>query len=480
MPHNEASEIDGASTSIIDLRAIGSALYKSAAKNWRGPGLYWSSGRRLVFCQGFGEPPMHILFLSHYFPPEVNAPATRTYEHCRRWVRAGHQVTVLTCAPNCPRGEVFDGYQNKWRSEETVAGIRVIRVWTYIAANQGFARRILNYLSFMLVATLHAARVANVDLIVATSPQFFCGWAGVLSKWLKRKPLVLEIRDLWPDSILAVGAMRKSLLIRLLGWLERRMYAAAAHIVTVGKDYRSGMVAKGVPWNKISVIPNGVDPNEFQFTGDRDAFRRRNGLAGKFVCGYVGTVGMAHGLEVILRAAEMARDKRLDDLLFWIVGDGARRSELQAEANRLNLDNVIFTGLLPKDQMPAVISSCDTFLVHLRGTELFSTVLPSKIFEAMALEVPIICGVRGQAEDIVCESGAGVAMTPDVAEELLDRIDIIRTVGRKAFRARDYLARHFDRERLAFGMLEILKAQSGVPELDTTQEIAFKLAQKAA
>lgn len=423
---------------------------------------------------------MHILFLTHYFPPEVNAPATRTYEHCRRWVESGHQVTVITCAPNCPQGVVFEGFRNAWRSEELVDGIRVIRVWTYIAANKGFARRILNYLSYMLIATLHAARVANVDMVVATSPQFFCGWAGVLTRWIKRKPLVLEIRDLWPDSILAVGAMRKSPLIRFLEWLERRMYAAATHIVTVGNDYRSGMVSKGVAWNKISVVPNGVDPSEFRFTGDRDAFRRRSGLEGRFVCGYVGTVGMAHGLEVVLRAAELAKAQQRDDLLFWIVGDGARRSELQTEANRLGLDNVVFAGLLPKSQMPAVISACDAFLVHLRGSELFSTVLPSKIFEAMALEVPIICGVRGQAQDIVCESGAGVAMTPDVAGELLDRIATIRTRGRQAFGARQYLARNFDRDRLAFEMLDILKAQAGVPELDTTQEIAFKRTQKAA
>jgi colanic acid biosynthesis glycosyl transferase WcaI len=423
---------------------------------------------------------MHVLFLSHYFPPEVNAPATRTFEHCRRWVEAGHKVTVITCAPNCPHGRVYPGYRNRWRSEETVNGVRVLRVWTHLAPNKGFARRILNYLTYLFSATLRAARVSDVDVIVATSPQFFCGWAGVLVKWLKRKPFILEIRDLWPDSILAVGAMRHTHLIQVLEWLERRMYRAAKHIVTVGNDYRRGLVEKGVPWNRISVVPNGVDLATFRFDGDRDEVRQGFGLEGKFVCGYIGTVGMAHGLEVMLNAAEMAKKSGKHDLLFWIVGDGARRTELQAEAKRRGLNNVVFGGLLPKELMPAVISACDACLVHLRGAELFSTVLPSKIFEAMALEVPIICGVRGQAQDIVCESGAGMAMTPDVAEELLDRIEIIQSAGRDSFGAKDYLARHFDRDQLAAELLQLVKLHAGVKELDTTQELEFKKLQRAA
>lgn len=423
---------------------------------------------------------MHILFLSHYFPPEVNAPATRTYEHCRRWVKAGHQVTVITCAPNCPHGKVFDGYKNRWRSEEWVEGIRVVRVWTHIAANKGFFRRILNYLTYMLAAVLHACRERNVDIIVATSPQFFCGWAGVLTKWIKRKPFVLEIRDLWPDSILAVGAMKKSIVIRFLEQLERWMYATADHIVTVGNDYRRGLVEKGVAWNRISVVPNGVDVRDFRFSGNREQVRAGYGLQGRFVCGYVGTIGMAHGLEVMLDAAELAKAKGCDDVLFWIVGDGARREDLLADAARRKLHNVIFAGLLPKAEMPSVINSCDAFLVHLRGAELFSTVLPSKLFEAMALEVPVICGVRGQAQDIVSESGAGVAMEPDSAEELLDRIEIVRSAGNGSFKARGYLERNFNRDRLAFEMLGILKMHANVPEVDTTHEIDLKKQHRGA
>jgi hypothetical protein len=399
---------------------------------------------------------MHILFFSHYFPPEVNAPASRTYEHCRRWVQAGHRVTVVTCAPNCPAGRVFPGYRNAWRTREWVEGIEVVRVWTLLAPNQGFARRTLNYLSYLARAAIYAAAGPRPDLVVATSPQFFCGWAGVLAHWLRRVPLVLEIRDLWPESIVAVGALRRSPLVRLLEWLERKMYAAADRIVTVGEDYRAQLVARGADPRAIAVVPNGVDLAAFQVTGQPSRARQQFGAGRKFVCAYVGTVGMAHGLEVMLEAAQSALAAGRHDLAFWIVGDGARRAELQEEARRRGLTNLVFTGLLPKSRMPEVIAACDACLVHLRPTELFQTVMPSKVFEIMALDVPIIMGVGGGARRLVLEAGAGVAMEPGSAVSLLQCIDRVRQAGPGAFRGRDYVARYYNRDLLAAQMLGVL------------------------
>ena len=151
---------------------------------------------------------MRVLFLSHYFPPEVNAPATRTFEHCREWVRAGHEVTVVTCAPNHPRGEVYPGYRNRLWSTEERDGIRVVRLWTYIAANEGFAKRTLNYVSYMLSAIIAAFFLPKADAVISTSPQFFNGLAGYPVGLIKRAPWFLEIRDLWPESILSVGAIK--------------------------------------------------------------------------------------------------------------------------------------------------------------------------------------------------------------------------------------------------------------------------------
>ena len=188
---------------------------------------------------------MHVLFFSHYFPPEGNAPASRTYENCRRWVAAGHRVTVITCVPNQPDGVAYAGYRNRLRQREQLDGIEVVRVWTYLAANRGTVRRVANYVSYMLSALLFSLFLPRPDIVVATSPQFFCGWAGVIAAHVRRVPLVLEIRDLWPDSIAAVAALRNQALLGFLEQLESWLYQAADHIVTVGEGYREELLRKG-------------------------------------------------------------------------------------------------------------------------------------------------------------------------------------------------------------------------------------------
>lgn len=181
---------------------------------------------------------MHILFLTHYFPPEVNAPASRTYENARRWVLDGHHVTVITCAPNHPNGIIYAGYQNRlWQWDEK-DGIRILRVKTYLSANKGFVKRILNYLSFMISATVFCSLVEKADRVVSTSPQFFCGLTGLSVSGIHRCPWVLEIRDLWPESIIAVGAIHNRWIIRFLEGIESFMYRKADHIVTLTKSFK--------------------------------------------------------------------------------------------------------------------------------------------------------------------------------------------------------------------------------------------------
>ncbi|WP_197454908.1 glycosyltransferase family 4 protein [Stieleria varia] len=414
---------------------------------------------------------MKIVFFSHYFTPEGNAPASRTHDHCARWAAAGHEVTVITCAPNVPNGEVYEGYSNGlWPVRETIDGIEVVRVWTRIRPKPGKKDLILNFLSYMfsaLFAFVFFVRRPNV--IVATSPQFFCGVAGVLASWLKWRPLVLEIRDIWPESILTVGAMGRSPIIRALEVIERWMYRNASHIVAVGSGYRTNIMKKVGLGDRISVITNGVDPE--QFTPEERCLDivETYGLQGKFICSYVGTVGLAHGLDIVVRTAERLRDAGRDDVVFMVVGGGAKLSSLRETVSELRLDDfIVMTGHLDKPQMPKVLATSDACLVHLSNVALFATVIPSKIFETMAMERPIIMGVKGPARDIVMMAGGGVAVEPEDDAELFNAVlrlaedpELARAMGSDA---RRFALKHFDRNDLAATYLTLLReVASGQP-----------------
>jgi colanic acid biosynthesis glycosyl transferase WcaI len=409
---------------------------------------------------------MRVLFLSHYFPPEGNAPASRTFENCRRWVRQGHEVTVVTGAPNHPNGIVYDGYENRWRHRERIEGIEVIRVKTYVAANKGTLLRIFNYLSYMLSASLASLEVGAPDVIIATSPQFFCGWAGVIASRLHRVPLLLEIRDIWPESIAAVNAIRSQRVMKTLERLELEMYAAARHIVTVGEGYRRCLHDKGVADERISVVMNGIDREIFRPLPPDLDLRRKLGVGDRFVVSYSGTIGMACGLDVVLRAAETLRRKGRDDIVFLLVGDGAVREELQAEAERQGLDNVIFAGRQDKSLMPSFLAISGASLVHLKKTDLFTTVMPSKIFEAFGMARPIIIGVPGEAGDLVERAGAGVAIEPEDDRQLVDAVErlagdpaLCERLGRAGY---TYGIRHHDRDNLAEDYLQVISRVADV------------------
>lgn len=400
---------------------------------------------------------MHILFLTDNFPPEVNAPASRTFEHCREWVKAGHKVTVITCAPNFPKGKVFDGYRNRlWQSEE-MAGIRVVRVWSYITANEGFVRRILDYQSFMVSATLASLFVRGVDVVIGTSPQFFTACAAYAVSRLKRIPFVFELRDLWPESIKAVGAMKESAAIRALERLELFLYRKASRIVSVTHSFKQKLMVRGVDGDKIAVVTNGVDISRFAPRPRDAALTRELGLEGKFVAGYVGTHGMAHALETLLEAADALR-KRPDGDAYRILllGHGARKAALMEQAQRMGLDNVIFLDSVPKEEVARYWSLLDVSIIHLRRTELFTTVIPSKLFECMGMGIPVLHGVAGESADIVRREGVGEVFEPENVEQLAEGLVRMRNDGAayEAYRANCLnAAGKYDRSTLALEML---------------------------
>ena len=415
---------------------------------------------------------MKIDFYTHYFPPEGNAPATRVGGLSKRWAAEGQEVRVITGVPNVPEGKAYPGYRNRLRTQKEMwNGVQIFRVWTYLAANQGTVKRILNYLSYWVTADGQCLGMSRPQVVIATSPQFFCGWAGVLAKWiyrirdpLGRRPvkLVIEIRDIWPESIGAVKAMKGSLAIRFLQWMEHRMYRSADHIVTVGEGYKRLLIERGVPAKKISVVMNGVDWELLNppATSSQNVRERLGGM-GKFVCAYVGTVGMACGLEIVLRAAEQLQQQGNTEIQFWIVGDGAKRAELEAEARQRSLQNVSFTGRVPKEMVAEVLSECDVCLVHLRATPLFETVIPSKIFETWGMKRPIIMGVKGEASLLIEKSQSGICIEPDHDQQLLAALEELKSdperrkaMGENGFA---YVRKHFDRDQLAADYLRILE-----------------------
>lgn len=402
---------------------------------------------------------MRILFISDNFPPETNAPASRTFEHTKRWVGDGIEVTVLTCAPNFPQGEVYKGYRNAWRTVEVIDGIRVVRVKSYITGNQGFARRILDYVSFMFSAFFFGLFEKRPDIVVGTSPQFFSAVSAWMLSVVKWRPFVFELRDLWPASIVTVGAMKKGLAIRVLERLELFLYRRADAIISVTHSFKDDLESRGIDGSKIHVVRNGVDLTLYHPRPRSEIMAAELGVTGKFVVAYLGTHGMAHALGNVLDAASLLRDH--PEITFLLVGHGAQKERLVQRAGSMGLSNVVFHGSMPKDEMPELWSVADVALVHLKNEPVFANVIPSKIFEAFGMGKPIlIVQPEGEAADLVRDAGAGERVTPGdpvALSEALIRWSTDRSlVSRYAAASTNAAAAH-SRDRLAKEMLEVFK-----------------------
>jgi glycosyltransferase involved in cell wall biosynthesis len=389
----------------------------------------------------------------------MGAPAARVSAFARRWAAMGHEVTALTTFPNHPTGVIREGYRGRVRMVEDDHGVRVVRTFLYAAPNRGVVRRGLCYASFALSSVvLGAGPVGRPDVLIATSPQFLALLSGFVLARMRGIPLVLEIRDLWPDSIVAVGALpARSPVVRTLARLERFIYRRADLVVSVTHSFVPLLTERGA--RRVVVIPNGADTARFTPDVDREAARRRFGLTGRFVACFAGTIGMAHGLEAVLDAAGILAATH-PDVLFWLVGDGARRGALEEEAARRGLGNVRFDGQRPREEMPEVLAAADAALVLLRPTPLFETVLPSKMFEAMAASCPVVLGVKGEARRLLEESGGGIAVEPGDGADLARAIASLaadpsrrRILGESG---RRFVTARFTHDALALSYLDAL------------------------
>ena len=406
---------------------------------------------------------LHILFLTHYYPPESNAPANRVSELARAWVAAGHRVTVLTGAPNHPEGRVYPGHRNRLLHRETLEGVEVVRVWTYLAPNEGVVRRSLNFLSYFLAAALSVFRLPTPDVVISTSPQFFAGLAGAVVAAVKRRPWVLEIRDIWPESIAAVGAVKKGWLLRGVERVEEWAYRRADQVVAVSHAFIPHISARGPLKRPVAIVENGVDLTVFDGADRGGDLRSRHGLQDKVVFGYIGTHGMAHALETVLRAAALERD---NPAIGWLlVGSGAERERLLGLKSDLALDHVVMLDHRPRSEMPAIWSAIDVSLVVLRRSELFKRVIPSKMFEAMAMSRPIILGVDGEARRIVETGDCGLFVEPEdpaaLAAAACDLAADPALRRRLGANGATFVRAEYDRGALAARYLTILAAVVG-------------------
>ena len=391
---------------------------------------------------------MRILFITDNFPPEVNAPAARTYDHCKRWVEQGAEVTVITCAPNFPQGKVYEGYKNSFCNTELVDGIKVVRVWSYISPNEGFIKRIMDYISFAFMA-FWAGLFKPCDIIIATSPQFFTTFTGWSLAKLKRRPWVFELRDLWPESIITVGAMKRSFAIKVFEKIEHFMYRSADMIIPVTDAFKNHLISRDIPADKIHVVTNGVDPKTFPKTEKNQKLIMKLGLTDKFVISYIGTHGMAHGLDFIINCLPRIADPSIH---FLFVGDGAAKKNAQDHAEKLSLTNVTFLPPVSKDEVSEYVALSDAVLVPLKKSDTFKSVIPSKIFESAVMQKPILLGVDGQAREIVEEFEAGLYFEPENEAEFLKAVSEIKN-NKKLFAdiqaGEEKLARAYDRNDLA-------------------------------
>ena len=400
---------------------------------------------------------MRIAYVCHYFAPEPAAPAARVHELSRAWVRAGHQVSVVTTFPNHPLGRIPPEYRGRWWSTEHMDGIRVLRCWLYAVPNRGVGRRGLDHLSFMLTALAFGLpRLGPVDVVIASSPTLFSAVSAWIMARAKCAPFVLEIRDLWPEAIVDLGLMRPGLVVSMLERLARFLYRQAARVVVVTEAFAERLAATGVPRAKLAVIPNGADTHLFSPDSDGRSTRAALDLDGRFVVAYVGSHGLSHGLGAVLDAAA-----EQPEVAFLLVGDGADRDRLMNERDRRQLRNVLMRPSVPKDQVPGVYAAADACLVPLRDVPLFETFVPSKLFEVLAAGRPVIGAVRGEARAILARSGGALLVDPERGDQLAQAVERLRAdpqlraeLGR---RGRAFAEQYYDRDALARRYLQLLE-----------------------
>jgi glycosyltransferase involved in cell wall biosynthesis len=402
---------------------------------------------------------LKIAVYSHYFVPEIGAPSARIFDMASNWVTSGDSVEVVTCFPNHPTGQIYEGYRSSRYASEDLKGIKVHRHWTYITPNKGFIKKTLGHLSYVPSAMLTSSRrLQSPEVFIGSSPTLFAAQAAVFAARRYDAPFVMEIRDLWPAIFVELGVLRNRNFIRLLERWEMALYRYAARIVTVTEKFREDLIRRGISANKVATITNGADTDFWSADSARPGLREELGLAGKHVALYIGAHGISQGLRAILQAADRLKARR--DIAFVFVGEGAEKESLVAEAKRRGLENVIFLNPVDKSKVRDFYALADLCLVPLRDIPGFDAFIPSKMFEMMAMSCPIVGSVRGEAAGILRRSGGAELVRPEDSEGIAAAV--VRVVDNPELRnkmgiaGRAFVERHYTRKVLAERYREVL------------------------
>jgi glycosyltransferase involved in cell wall biosynthesis len=403
---------------------------------------------------------MKILFLTQYCPPEVGAPQNRIFEFAKQLKFFGHDVTILTAMPNYPKGEIFEEYIGKKIVIEELEGIKIVRTSIYATKEKTFIKRLRNYLSFTFSSLIVGPKyIDEQDVVITESPPIFLGWSGYRIAKKKKAKFVFNISDLWPESAVKLGVLNNKMLIKMSTWLEEFCYKKADAVTCQTKGIVDNILNRGFDKNKIHLITNGVDTEFFKKENRSEEFRKELGIENKFALCYAGILGLAQGLEVVVEAAELMKEN--DNIRVVFVGAGPEKDMLINMVAEKNLKNVIFVPVQPKSMMPKIVASMDAAIIPLKKLDLFKGALPSKLYETLASEVPIVLAVQGEAEVLINNAKAGIVVEPENAKviaeatlKLYNNEELRMEMGRNG---RDYVINNYSRNVITKKLEDILK-----------------------
>ena len=400
---------------------------------------------------------MNLLLIHQAFVSPREAGGTRHFELARYLRQQGHQVTIVASDVSYLTGEKVLQHKGVV-GQEDIEGIHVLRAFALPTLHKNFFWRVMAFLVFMITSVWAALRVSNPDIIMGTTPPLFQAISAWFVALLRRKPFLLEIRDLWPEFAIDMGVLTNPLLIRMSRWVESFLYARADHLLVNSPAYRDYLIEKGIPEEKISFIPNGVDTSMFNPMDGGESVRQEFGLDDKFLVSYAGALGLANDIETALRAARRLQD--MTRIHFLLVGDGKERPRLEQQAREWGLSNVTFVGVRPKSEMPRFLAASDACLAILKDIPMFRTTYPNKVFDYMAAGRPTILAIDGVIRQVVESAQGGVFVPPGDDEALADAIAYLVNHPQRAQEmgqnARRYVEKHFERHDQARAFEQVL------------------------